>query len=291
MERVALTDAGGEITLESRVESRVAPDVLSCARGISLRKFALLMSFVPLAVATGCGARTLLDLSEPADVVEGGPPDAGQEADAGQDADAGEDAPDVNDVPVPLEGDVPPEAIAPCTLNSCGARSVCVGGRCVPAARVFVSSATYPGNLGGVRGADATCQALAVASGLGGSWMAWISDDTTSPSIRFTRSTAPYALVDGTVVASSWSALTSGRLGHGVDHDENDRRVGGVTTEAWTATNTDGTSNGGGCKEFTSSSHYAPYVVVGVSGNTDATWTNVYLQFCDRTDHLYCFEQ
>jgi hypothetical protein len=156
---------------------------------------------------------------------------------------------------------------------------------------VFVSSVTYPGNLGGVKGADATCGGLALAAGLGGSWLAWISDDTTSPSIRFTRSTDPYVLVDGTVVASNWSALTSGGLTHGVDHDEYDRPVGGATTEAWTATNSDGTSNGGGCNEFTSSSHYAPYVTVGVSGNTDPTWTDVYLQFCDRTDHLYCFEQ
>jgi hypothetical protein len=30
---------------------------------------------------------------------------------------------------------------------------------------------------------------------------------------------------------------------------------------------------------------------VGATNQTDARWTAIYDQFCDRTAHLYCFEQ
>jgi hypothetical protein len=184
------------------------------------------------------------------------------------------------------------EATPPaCTLTSCGARSVCTGGQCVLARRVFVSSATYTGNLGGYSGADGTCQHLASKAGLGGAWMSWICDSTSCPADRFTPANDEYALLDGTVVAASYKGLVSGTLLHGIDEDEHGQPVGGGTTETWTATNPDGTFAGDGCYDFSSGSHGAPIVVVGVAGNTDATWTSVYLQYCDRTDHLYCVEQ
>jgi hypothetical protein len=179
----------------------------------------------------------------------------------------------------------------PCTLTSCGTREVCTGGQCVLARRVFVSSSTSNGDLGGYAGADSTCQSLAHAAGLGGVWAAWISDNASSPSMRFTQANYEYALLDGTVVASDWTALTSGALAHGIDEDEHGQPVGGGTTEVWTATATDGTLFADGCNSFSTGSSNATTVEVGVSGNTDATWTEVYLQFCDRSDHMYCVEQ
>jgi hypothetical protein len=160
----------------------------------------------------------------------------------------------------------------------------------VLAQRVFLSSSTYTGNLGGHAGADAFCQQRATTAGLGGTWMAWISDSASSPSARFNHASDAYRLLDGTVVAASWSALVSGSLGHGIDLDESGHAPTG-TTEVWTATNPDGTLAGDGCSSFTSGSHSATTPVVGVAGNTNATWTDVYLQFCDRSDHVYCFEQ
>src|SRR5690242_15690863 len=41
--------------------------------------------------------------------------------------------------------------------------------------RVFVTSKTYQGTLGGLAGADMECQKLADAANLGGTWMAWLS--------------------------------------------------------------------------------------------------------------------
>jgi hypothetical protein len=184
----------------------------------------------------------------------------------------------------------PHEAAAACTIASCGARSVCAGVACLPARRVFVSSATYTGSLGGATGADAKCQSLAGAAGLGGTWMAWVSDSSSSPSTRFTLSAAEYRLLDGTLVAAGWSALTSGSLSAGIALDEHGQPFTG-TSETWTATYFDGTLYASGCNDFKSGSHGATNVTVGIATETGVNWTDVYFQYCDRTDHLYCFEQ
>ncbi len=85
---------------------------------------------------------------------------------------------------------------------------------------VFVSSALFTGNLGGLEGADAKCQALAASAGLAGAFRAWLSDSTGSPATRFTRSAGPYLLLNGTIVANDWAQLTSGTLAHVIDRTE-----------------------------------------------------------------------
>ena len=84
------------------------------------------------------------------------------------------------------------------------------GGPC----RVFVTSTEYGGIIGGLTGADTICQQLAEASNLSGTYKAWLSDSTDSPSTRFVRSTGPYQLVDGTRIAANWTSLTDGRCGY-----------------------------------------------------------------------------
>ena len=83
---------------------------------------------------------------------------------------------------------------------------------------VFVTSTTYSGNLGGLAGADAECQAQADSASLLGTFKAWISDSTTdaTDTARFTRSIAPYLLPDGTLVANNFNHLVSG---HELDHE------------------------------------------------------------------------
>jgi hypothetical protein len=212
--------------------------------------------------------------------------DAGAEASGEAGVDAGADA--SNDAPTTQDGAIDGSVDGGCTLTSCGARSVCATGGCVAARRAFVSSTVVQAAFGGYAGADTKCQQLAVAAGLGGTWMAWVSDKNSSPSARFTQATVPYALVTGTVVAPSWSGLTSGTLAHGIDSDEYGQAVAG-TTEVWTATWTDGTLLGDGCSSFTAVS--SSTVEVGISGKSDSKWTDVYAQFCNRTVHLYCIEQ
>jgi hypothetical protein len=115
-----------------------------------------------------------------------------------------------------------------CALGSCSAGFVdcdgnavngcecpadsCLTAQKLCAKRVFITSLKYDGNLGGLAGADAKCQARAVAATLPGTYKAWLSDATGSPSTRFTKSTIPYRLVDGTLIANDFVDLTDGTV-------------------------------------------------------------------------------
>jgi hypothetical protein len=176
--------------------------------------------------------------------------------------------------------------------GACGARSVCVGGACTAAQRVFVSSGTYDGNLGGHAGASTKCQTLATAAGLGGTWMAWVSDSSGSPNRSFTKATIAYRLLDGTQVAANWTALTSGTLSHAIDVDQTGASLAGATGSAaltWTATATGGMSMGDSCSQFASNAGMGQ---VGSCTSATTTWTNASTtEACSATHHLYCFEQ
>src|SRR5262249_60032996 len=97
--------------------------------------------------------------------------------------------------------------------------AVCAPGTCK---RVFVSSGVPApsGKLGGVTAADTFCQTTADGKRLGGTWKAWISDTTSSPSTRFTQATVPYRLLDGSTIANNWMALVSGTLQHSINIQE-----------------------------------------------------------------------
>ena len=163
--------------------------------------------------------------------------------------------------------------------------------------RVFVTSTVSDGNLGGIAGADATCNALATAAGLPGSFFAWLGDATTAPASRFTQAPVPYELVDGTAVAVSWADLVDGSLANHVSLDENGASAFGLQT--WTGVLADGTALSPGfptvasCNGWTSSSaaHFGGY------GNTSATngfWTHFASSpttSCDVARRHYCFQQ
>ena len=53
--------------------------------------------------------------------------------------------------------------------------------------KVFVTSTTYTGNLGGLSGADSKCQARATAANLSGVWKAWLSTGDLAASSRITH--------------------------------------------------------------------------------------------------------
>ncbi len=86
--------------------------------------------------------------------------------------------------------------------------------------RGFLTSTTQDGDLGGLSGADATCQSLATSAGLPGTYRAWLSDDAQSPSTRFSRSSGPYQLLNGVTIANSWTDLTDGTLAASIALDE-----------------------------------------------------------------------
>jgi hypothetical protein len=170
-----------------------------------------------------------------------------------------------------------------CTSGNCDA------GTCKPAvstgAIVFLSSEMYTGNLGGLAGADAKCQALASAASLPGTYKAFLSDSITMASARLTRREGPYHLVDGTVVAQTAAAFFSASHLAGIGRDENGNEIGG---EVWTGSSASGTGFGG-CSNWTSTSGTA---TIGLSWETNGYWANRYAQFCDRNNvRLYCIQQ
>jgi hypothetical protein len=163
-----------------------------------------------------------------------------------------------------------------------------VAGSCVPVRRVFITSEAFAPNFGSAASADQVCQTVADGKGLGGTFRAWISDDKSWPAQDFTRSSDPYVLLDDTLVANDWTDLTDGSLAHSIDRDEAGQFIS--VREAWTGTDEWGGATADNCNRWKSAAA-AHLANQGVSDLTNAGWTNVYLQYCDRLCSLYCFEQ
>jgi hypothetical protein len=219
------------------------------------------------------------------------PPDA--PAEAAPPPDAGADVVPPADAPADAPPDVPPPPPPPCT---CGAQSVCVSNACTPARRVFVTHAVFNGNLGGAAGADAKCAAAATAAGLSGKWLAWVSDSTTSPGARFTKATVGYRLLNGTLLAASYSALTSGsNLSSAIDLDETGVSHASDSTanaDTWTGTGHTGALDLASCSDFKSSSSSAVGEVGDCNNAGGGHWSQATkTEACGNQHHLYCFEQ
>ncbi|MBL8923751.1 MAG: hypothetical protein JNJ54_33155 [Myxococcaceae bacterium] len=93
-----------------------------------------------------------------------------------------------------LEQDLPPLRLSP---------------RPTTPRRLFVTSLTFNGNLGGLSGADTLCQNVAGARTLGGTWRALVATSTIRPGERALRD-GPFTLLDGGVVFPNRAALTFG---------------------------------------------------------------------------------
>ena len=86
--------------------------------------------------------------------------------------------------------------------------------------RVFATSETFRGDLGGLDGGDSICNQAASNAGLDGLYRAWLGDSLEAPAERFTRSRDPYVLLDGTRIADNWDGLTDGVIQGPIDVDE-----------------------------------------------------------------------
>jgi len=159
--------------------------------------------------------------------------------------------------------------------------------------RVFVTSDTFPSTFGSLAAADFLCQGAADAAGLGGSFRAWLSEDSAnperSPARRFARSRSPYVRIDGVVVADDWIDLTDGTLQNPIDVTE----TGGAPSVnfVWTATDFLGDIVGtlADCGNWANPSNNS--AVFGNPTRTDAGWTTNVETICLAVLPLYCFEQ
>ena len=151
-------------------------------------------------------------------------------------------------------------------------------------ARVFLTSTNQNGNLGGLAGADAICQARATAASLGGTWRAWLSTSTTNASTRV--GSGPWHRVgDFTKVADDIADLTDGTLDAQINRNESGAIV--ATSVVFTGTTTAGNVTANTCNNWTSTAGQGGR---GSSGATGATWTQNNSENCANSRRLYCFE-
>jgi cysteine-rich repeat protein len=165
---------------------------------------------------------------------------------------------------------------------------------------VFVTSLNFKGDLNKAQDnpqqlsslalADFRCQTLATKAALPGTYKAWLSTDTDSPSTRLDTSfTGLYRLPSQgfPIVANGWAALTSGTLEHPINADET-----GALTEENVFTNTlpDGTSASNlDCAHWSAKDDTT--TTIGKSSATNSTWTNsLGGQACSNSLRLYCFQ-
>ncbi len=167
---------------------------------------------------------------------------------------------------------------------------------------VFTTSTFHQGNLNGLAGADAICNARAAEASLPGIYMAWLADQTGSPSTRFVQSTVPYVLTDGATVANSYIALvTDGTLLHAIDRDESGVPVSGGAEAGlinWTNVTPAGialrTTQVGTCNSWTDNTDGGQTTSFGFNIASTTNWTDASDADCDGVGgglHLYCFEQ
>lgn len=157
--------------------------------------------------------------------------------------------------------------------------------------RVFVTSTTYNGNLGGLSGADAKCQTRANTTNLGGTWKAWLSSVTISASSRLQHNSGQYVLLNGTIIANDWNeltTLTSGIIKSPINLNELNSQI--LSSDVWTNTHNDGYQGQyNDCNNWLDNSSSA----YGGTGRSDQTfsWTAYAARNCSTIARLYCFEQ
>jgi hypothetical protein len=153
--------------------------------------------------------------------------------------------------------------------------------------RVFVTSTTYTGALGGLAAADATCQSAASSQGISGSFRAWLSDATSNAYDR-TTGAGPWYTTGDQVAFASKTDLRGAPMAPLLDE------YGGYPTRAgnagaWSGSDVGGTATGQDCGGWTSGSPHA----AGTTGTAlDASWGGGNAPFsCDTLLPIVCLQQ
>ena len=156
---------------------------------------------------------------------------------------------------------------------------------------ICATSKLYPGDLGGLTGADDKCNTLAMEAGLAnaGNFLAWLSDGQNSPTTRMLPHEESYLLLDGkTVVADTWSDLVDGSLKAGINVDEMGTKIG--SERAWTGTTATGEATSPRCVDWTNDTKDFGGLQ-GLLGAVDSTWTEKVALACYLKARILCVEK
>lgn len=198
-----------------------------------------------------------------------------------------------------------------CALNVCGDGSVWEGveecddaddndvdecsADCDIPRYVFKTSVKYLGDLGGIAGADAECNALAASGTVllhQRTFRAWLTgvEPDTAPAVRIQDHEFHgwYKLVTGARVARGWGDLTDGSIQQAIIVDE--RGDEEASSSVWTNTAVDGTPTGDiHCSDWSTTAGKGA-VGTAKADVLDAEWTGFALSQCGSAKALYCFE-
>ena len=157
----------------------------------------------------------------------------------------------------------------------------------VPRERVvFVTSASFTGDLGGIVGADAKCQlAAAAVPGLNGkTFKAWLSDASSEPATSFTTD-GSFVTATGALLAESFTQFRGSVLLSKLTTE-----TGAPTSSSvWTGTDTTGWRMGDRCNNWTSAAA-SDRGVYGDSTLNAWYWSYWDAATCDVPAALYCVE-
>ncbi|WP_417912312.1 carbohydrate-binding protein [Candidatus Electronema sp. TJ] len=166
------------------------------------------------------------------------------------------------------------------------------------ARRVFVTAAVVTGSIGGLPGGDALCQSEAEVAGLGGKYMAFLSNGVEPGStVEWISRNVPdvaYRLPDDTVVADSTAEFLSVNHSAAINRTANGAVVGG-DTRVWTGYVHDSGKMISQPDPATNCSGWTAAIAWTGGSNGDATrsdygWFNSYGTYCTESHHLYCVQ-
>ncbi len=156
---------------------------------------------------------------------------------------------------------------------------------------IFVTSGLFNGNLGGIAGADAKCNAAASSKGLGGNYLAYISGATTVAPARF-GGVSGWVRTDGKPVMNSIAEFGGAILFNPPSLDEGKIDLSNTNSVlVWTATKSDGTYFGQNCNANNQPPDWNSTqgrTTAGALNQTGPFVVNAAGQLCTVTLHLYC---
>jgi hypothetical protein len=160
---------------------------------------------------------------------------------------------------------------------------------------IFTTAIGFPGNLGGLTGADLRCQSAARLAQLPGTYKAWLADSKAGPALRMVHGGGPYVRPDGVQVARNWADLTDGQLAAPLTVDEDGDPVDSPVIcrggETWSNVTADG-----GVRPGPSCGDWNDIQATGSAGNlsdVSPQWTEGDCPdiTCEAPLPLYCVQQ
>lgn len=152
--------------------------------------------------------------------------------------------------------------------------------------RVFITSTTTDGNLGGITGGDSICSARAEAAGLKRTYKAILSDGSSNAKDRLTLTGAVFSFAGSkkTTIVDLGADLWNGNLLSAIAYDE----LGNSSTnDVWTGTDSDGNAFFDRCSDWSTNSSGTD----GLAGDPQSSGQNAFEngpESCDQLLSLYC---